>query len=246
MMMKKMTSALALALLLASANVYAESSNAGMITPAVKNNGLALLKGSYDYLGSLPKYAFKANITNTVSEEGISITDKRAVDVKIKRPSQFRINTKGKNINRSIYLSEGVFTMIDNNEKYYATVNTGGGIDKTLDMINRKLGIVLPTSTLMHSDMSKFIHPKRVQSFGTQTVGGVECNYIAFKQGKSTVHMWIENSDRPLVRAAKIIDTSNGTTDMVMNWDTNPGFADSEFVFKAPKGASNVSIKPVK
>lgn len=245
-MMKKMASALSLALLLASGSLYAEGDNSAVIVPAEQNNGAALLKESYDYLGSLKKYAFQANITNTVTEDGTEIVDKRAVDVKIKRPSQFRIDSKGDVINRSIYLSDGLFTMIDNNEKYYATVNTGGGIDKTLDMVNQKLGIILPTSTLMHSDMSKFIHPKKVQSFGIQKVGGVACNYIAFKQNKTTVHMWIENSDKPLVRAAKVITPKEGTTEMVMKWDTDPDFSDSVFIFKAPEGASNISIKPVK
>jgi len=243
--LKKTVSACSLALLITSGFVYAET--AAVPTEQTSHiNAASLLKGSYDYLGSLEKYAFSATISNTVVEEGKTISDKRTVVAKVKRPDQLRIDSKGDFINSSMYLSNGVFTMIDNDEKYYASVKTGGGIDKTLDMINRKLGIVVPTSTLLHSDMAKFIHPRRVQSFGTRTLSGVECNYIAFKQKGTTVHLWIENSDRPLIRAAKIITPKRGTTDMVIKWDINPGFSDSEFVFKAPKGASNVSIKPEK
>lgn len=242
---KKTASVLSLALLFTSGFVYAEA-NSAAVEQRTQLDGKSLLKGSYDYLGSLQKYAFNTTITNTVTEEGETIVDKRRVSAKIKRPDRFRIDSKGDFINRSVYLADGVFTMIDNNEKYYASVKTGGGIDKTLDMINRKLGIVIPTSTLMHSDMSKFIHPRRVQNFGARMVSGVACNYIAFRQGGSIVHLWIEDSDRPLIRAAKIITPKHGTTDMVIKWDTNPGFSDSVFVFKAPRGASNVSIKPVK
>ena len=242
---KKAASTFSLALLLTTGFVYAETKS--VASEQVSHiNGATLLKGTYDYLGSLEKYAFKATITNTMIEEGASIVDTRTVQAKVKRPDQFRIDSKGEFINRSAYLSGGVFTMIDNDEKYYASVNSVGNIDSTLDTINRKLGIVLPTSTLLYSDMSKFIHPRRVQNFGTRKVSGVACNYIAFRQGKTTVHMWIENSDRPLIRAAKIVSPKHGTTDMVINWDVNPGFSDSVFVFKAPKGASNVSIKPVK
>jgi len=243
--LKRTALACSLALLITSGAVYAETT----VAQTKQTSPIAaasLLKGSYDYLGSLEKYAFTASISNTILEEGKVISDKREVIAKVKRPDQFRIDTKGDFINRSIYLSNGVFTMIDNKEKYYASVKTNGGIDKTLDMINSKLGIVLPTSTLLHSDMAKFIHPRSVQNFGTRTLSGVECNYIAFKQKGTTVHLWIENSDRPLIRAAKIITPKSGTTDMVIKWDTNPGFSDSVFVFKAPKGASNVSIKPEK
>ena len=245
--MKKAVTVLSLSLLLASGSLYAETTTP--MTQAAQIDASTLLKKSYTYLGSLNKYAFKASVTNSVDVDGEDVVMKRIADVKVKRPDQFRIDSKGENFNRSSYLSNGVFTMIDNDEKYYASVKTGKGIDGTLDMINKKLGIVIPLSTLMHSDMDKFIHPKKVQYFGTRTVSGVECNYIAFRQRSTVVHLWIENSDTPLVRSAKIVTddkSDKGTTDMVIKWDTKPGFSDSVFVFKAPKGASHISIRPAK
>ncbi|HHO65451.1 MAG TPA: DUF2092 domain-containing protein, partial [Epsilonproteobacteria bacterium] len=246
-LIKKAAAILSLSLFLASGTVYA---NANVpVTEEAQVNAATLLKNSYTYLGSLNKYAFTASITNSVDVDGEDVVIKRIADVKVKRPDQFRIDSKGENFNRSSYLSNGVFTMIENEEKYYASVKTGKGIDGTLDMINKKLGIVIPLSTLLHSDMDKFIHPKRVQYFGTRTVSGVECNYIAFRQGSTVVHLWIENSDTPLVRSAKIVTNDKnerGTTDMVMRWDTKPGFSDAVFVFKAPKGACNIAIRPAK
>ena len=245
---KKLVKAVSLALLLTSVSLYAESSSAAEMQTA-QVDGKALLKSTYTYLGSLDKYAFKSSETNSVDVDGTEVVLKRDTEVKVKRPDQFRIDSKGENFNRSSYLSDGVFTMIDNDEKYYTSVKTGEGIDGTLDMINQKLGIVIPLSTLLYSDMDKFIHPKKVQYFGTRTVSGVECNYIAFRQRSTVVHMWIENSDTPLIRSAKIVTddkSDRGTTDMVITWDTKAGFSDSVFVFKAPKGAYNVSIRPAK
>ncbi len=245
---KKIATVASLAVLLASGSAFAES-NTAPATQEAQKNASALLENAYDYVGSLQKYAFKATVTDTVTEDSGDIVTKRTSDVKVKRPDMFRMDSKGENFDRTVYLSSGVFTMIDNSEKYYATVKTNNGIDKTLQQISRKIGIVLPLSTLIHSDMNKFINPDRVQYFGTEVLSGVECNYVAFKQNKTTVHLWIENSDTPLIRSAKIItDAKNdkGTTDMIIKWDTTPRFSDSTFVFKAPKGASNVSIKPVK
>ncbi len=245
---KKIATVVSLAVLLASGTVYAESTSTPMVQEAQKD-GAVLLKNSYTYLGDLVRYAFKADLTNEINVDGGSIITKRTSEVKVKRPDQFRVDSKSEYINRSFYLSNGVFTMIDNNEKYYASVKTGGNIDQTLDKINKKLGIALPLATLLHSDMVKFIHPKRVQYFGTQTVNGVECDYIAFKQKNTVVHLWIENSESPLIRAAKIFTnrkSETGRTEMILKWDIKPGFSDSVFVFKAPKGASNISIKPAK
>jgi len=246
-LVKKAAAVLSLSLFLASGSAYANTDVPA--TEEAQVNAATLLKNSYTYLGALDKYAFTASITNSEDVDGEEVVLKRVADVKVKRPDRFRIDSKGENFNRSSYLSDGVFTMIDNGEKYYASVKTGKGIDGTLDMINKKLGIVIPLSTLLHSDMDKFIHPKKVQYFGTRMVSGVECNYIAFRQGSTVVHLWIENSDTPLVRSTKIVTNDKneqGTTDMVMTWNTKPGFSDSVFVFKAPKGASNIAIRPAK
>lgn len=233
---KKMAGALSLALLLGSSSLLAEVKS--------EKEAAALLDKAYDYIGSLSKYAFEAKISNILKDKDGEIVLKRTSDAKVQRAGMFRVDTKGENINRSVYLAEGLFTMSDNKEKYYATVKTGKGIDGTLEQISKKLGIILPLSTLIHSDMSNTIHPKRVQFFGTRVLSGVTCNYIAFKQNNAVVHMWIEDSATPLIHAAKIVSEGVGTTDMILDWDRSPGFSNSTFIFKAPRGASNVSIKP--
>lgn len=209
-------------------------------------DGKVLLKKSYDYLGSLTKYAFTANVTNTVMNDGESTVIKREAKVKVHRPDKFRIDSKSDTVDRTLYLSDGKFTIMDNQEKYYAQVDAPKNIDKTLEEINRRLGIRVPLSTLLHSDMSRYIHPKKVFYFGLVEVNGVPCDYIAFKQRNTVVHLWIEDSQTPVVRSAKIITPKSGTTDMAIRWDTSGKFSDDLFLFKAPKGASKISIKPAK
>jgi hypothetical protein len=245
---KRFTAALSITLLLTLSSGYADSKTIPVEQHA-KKSGVKVLKSSYDYLGSLKKYAFTATVTNEVEIDGEKIVGKRISKAKVKRPDQFRVDTKSDYIDRTVYLSEGLFTMMDNKEKYYAHVKTSTNIDKTLEYINKKLGIVLPLSTLFHSDMSKYIHPKKVQYFGTKMLGDVECDYIAFRQKNTVIHLWIENSSTPLIRSAVVMTNAadgKGTTKMFIQWDTDPDFSDDVFKFKAPKGASNVSIKPVK
>ena len=241
---KKVVGAVFLALLLCSSSLLAESSSVSV--DQTQKNASALLKNMYTYIGSLQKYAFDVSITNTVILDDGEIVLKRHSDAKVQRDGMFRVDTKGENINRTVYLANGVFTLMDNDEKYYASAKTGKGIDGTLDHISKKLGIVLPISTLIHSDMTKFIHPSRVQYFGTKVIAGVSCDYIAFREKKTIVHLWIEDSSTPFIRFAKIVTEGVGTTDMILDWDNSPGFSNSTFMFKAPKGATNVSMRPVK
>jgi len=234
----------AAAMLLVSGTAYADSSTKANPKSETKS-GKVLLKNSYDYLGALGKYAFTVNVINTVTNDGESVITKRVAKVKVHRPDKFRIDSKNEAINRTLYLSDGTFVMMDNQEKYYAKVDAPKDIDKTLEEINRRLGIRVPLSTFLHSDMGKYIHPKKVFYFGTVDISGVACDYIAFKQGNTDVHLWIEDSNTPVVRSAKIITKKNGTTDMVLKWDTAPGFSDDVFVFNAPEDASNISVRPV-
>ncbi|NOR56633.1 MAG: DUF2092 domain-containing protein [Sulfurovum sp.] len=241
---KKVVGVVSLALLLGSNSLLAEGSAASV--EQTQKNASTLLKNTYAYISSLQKYAFDVSITNTVILDNDEIVIKRHSDVEVQRDGMFRVDTKGDNINRSVYLASGVFTLMDNDEKYYATVKTGKGIDGTLDHISKKLGIVLPISTLIHSDMSKYIKPSRVQYFGTRVLSGVNCDYIAFRQKNTIVHLWVEDSSTPFIRAAKIVTEGVGSTDMILDWDNSPGFSNSTFMFKAPRGATNVSMRPVK
>jgi len=243
---KNIVSVLSVVALIATTSATADSKTEASSVKVVQKNAKKILSNSYSYLASLQKYSFVANVIDEVNEDGNIITMTKNSDVKIQRPSKFRVDSKSDYIDRTIYLADGKFTIIDNNEKYYTIVDTKKNINKTLAYIGRKLGIALPLATLMRSDMTKVAKTKKLKYFGTRVVYGVECNYIAFKNKQTTVHMWIENSDTPLIRAAKIITSSSGTTDIVVNWDVTPSFSDSVFAFNAPKGASNISIVPAR
>ena len=243
---KQIISVLSVVALMTTTSAIADSKTKACNTKVVQKNAKKLLRDSYSYLASLQKYSFEATVTDNVVEDGNTITMTKSSNVKIQRPSKFRVDSKSDYIDRTVYLSDGKFTMIDNNEQYYTTVDTKKNINKTLEFIGRKLGIAIPLATLMRSDMTKVAKRKKVHYFGTREVYGVECNYIAFKHKRTTVHMWIENSDTPLIRAATIVTKSSGKTDIVVNWDVTPSFSDSVFAFNAPKGASNISIVPAK
>jgi len=142
---KRFTAALSITLLLTLSSGYADSKTIP-VEQHTEKSGVKVLKNSYDYLGSLKKYAFTATVTNEVEIDGEKIVGKRISKAKVKRPDQFRVDTKSDYIDRTVYLSEGLFTMMDNKEKYYAHVKTSTNIDKTLEYINKKLGIVLVVS----------------------------------------------------------------------------------------------------
>lgn len=231
---KKALCVVSLGLLLSSTTLFAAEKNAKEIVNKV-----------HAYLGSMDQYAFDAVVDDEENVEGELLKYKYNVSVKIDRPGKFRVDIKSDIKNRSNYLNNGVYTMMDHGFGYYGQLKTPKSIDGTLDFIFEKYGIRSPLSRLMYSDMGGRAKFNSSKYFGVVDVAGVACDYVAFKGPLREVHVWITTGDTPLVKTYSIIDTDaeeHARTNTTLTWDTDPKFSESDFVFTAPKDASKISI----
>ncbi|WP_309496810.1 DUF2092 domain-containing protein [Sulfurovum sp.] len=217
-------------LLLSGTQLFAEQMNAKEI-----------VRKAYAQIGSMDQYAFNAIISDNETIDGQTTTYIKNVSVKIDRPGNLRADTKGDIKDRSTYIHNGEFTMIDHRFGYYTQLSTPETIDATLDYLFDKFGIRTPLSTLMYSDMGKRINFKKNKYFGTVDVAGVSCDYVAFSNGVKEIHVWITKGETPLVKTYSII---NGDTriNATLVWDTDPKLSKSDFIFKAPKDATKISV----
>lgn len=201
-----------------------------------------IVKDAYKYIGSLDQYTFDAVVVDNDVVEGKNEQYKHVVTVKIDRPDDLRISSKGEVKNRTITLHNGLFTMYDRKYQYYGQLKTPKSIDKTLDFLFDTYGIRTPLTTLMYSDMHKRMKYKQSKYFGTMQVAGEECDYVAFKTNHKEIHVWITTGDEPLVKTFSIIDGEN-RINTSLTWDTAPKLSQSEFLFTVPKGATKISIQ---
>jgi len=218
---------------------------------AAEQSATAILKHANQYIGSLDKYAFNAVVTDDDMQNGKRLKQyKQYVSVKVKRPNDLRVDTKGDTKERSTYLHDGVFTMIDHGFNYYGQIKLPHkSIDKALDYIFNKYGIKAPLAALIYSDMNKRSKFSKSTYFGKRTIGGIEYDYVAFRNKGGEVHVWISRGEKPLVKYFTIIDTTvkgKPKTTASIKWDTDPRLSEKDFIFKAPKGASNISVESAK
>jgi len=213
---------------------------------AAEKTAKDVMNNAYQYLGSMDKYAFKAVVTEDAVEDGqIVKTYQQNVSAKVSRPDKLRVDTKGDIKNRSNYMNNGLYTMIDHDFDYYGQIKTPKSIDGALDFIFTKFGIRAPMASLFYSNMQKRVKFNNSKYFGTVKVGGVECDYVAFKNKTREIHAWITTGEKPLVKTYSVIDTDtqgNPRMNTSLTWINNPSISESDFVFKAPKGASKVSV----
>ena len=209
---------------------------------AAEKSAVEIVKNAYQYVGSLDQYTFDAVVT----KGGEANKDfKQDVSVEVDRPGKFRVITKGENKKRTVYLNDGVFTMMDHNFDYYGQLKTAQTIDGTLDIIFDDYGIKAPLASLLYSDMGKRVKFTKSKYFGTMDVTGVQCDYVAFRTNAGEVHVWITTGDKPLIKTFSIINNrGEARRNTSISWNTNPRICKKDFIFKAPKGASKISIQP--
>jgi hypothetical protein len=232
---KRLLCTVGVALLLSSTTLLAANKTARNI-----------LNKAYQTIGSMDKYAFEAIVVDNEEYDTPKVKSYRqTVKVKVDRPGKLRVDTKGDIKNRSNYLNDGLFTMYDHDYKYYAQLKTPKNIDSALDALFEKFGIKAPLAQLIYKNMDKRVKFKRSKYFGKVIVSGVECDYIAFKNSTREIHLWITREDKPLIKAYSIIDTDKNVksrSNTTIIWDKNTNIKDSDFVFKAPKGSSKISV----
>jgi hypothetical protein len=209
-----------------------------------------ILNKAYQTIGDMDKYAFTAVVTDDEVQKGETTEKyKHTVSVKVDRPGKLRVDTTGTVKNRSSYLNNGTYTMIDHGHNYYGQIKTPKTINGALDFLFEKFAIRAPLSQLIYSGMDKKVKFRTSKYFGTKDVDGVECDYVAFKNGTREIHVWIATGDKPLVKSYSIIDTGTDSASRIntsVTWDTNANISDSDFVFVAPEGASKISVNRAK
>lgn len=214
---------------------------------AAEQSAKDILNKAYQYVGSIDKYAFNAVVLDDDVEDGVILRQKyrHDVSVKVDRPDKLRVDTKGSIRNRSNYLNDGMFTMMDHEFGYYAQLQTPKTIDGTLDLIFEVYGIKAPLAQMVYSDMDRRFKFKKSKYFGTMMVGGTECDYVAFSDDTAEVHIWIATGEKPLVKTYSIFDKTikgHPALSTSITWQDNPKISDSDFIFTAPKDAVEISV----
>ncbi len=208
----------------------------------------AILTDAYRYLGSLDYFSFDAITTNDDIYRDVMLQEfTHKVHVDLQRPDKLQIHVTGDIKNRSIYLFNDIFTVIDHDHDFYGELKVPKTIDSALDHLFEKYEIKAPLANLLYTDLDKRVAPKeKGHYFGTTRVDGKICHYIGFVNDQRELQVWIEKGKTPLIRKFSIIDKS-GKVDLrsttLLRWNIKPYFKRKHFLFKAPKNAEKISVE---
>ena len=206
-----------------------------------------------DYLKSLKEFSFKGEVTDDHTfSAGNKLQFAFDLEGYVKRPDKIRLNAKGDLQNKEFFYDGKAITIYDTVKKVYATASMPPTIDEALAKANSDYGLRLIVAELAKTNLFEEI-TKGVKDgvyVGEGTVFGVKCQHVAFDKGKTVVQLWVEASDKPVLRKAvltyKDVDFSPQWTLYLTEWNVSPQLADNLFTFSPPHGAEKIDFMAVK
>jgi hypothetical protein len=170
------------------------------------------------------------------------------VRLSIDRPGSAHISSFDGVNTKELFFHAGKFTVFNSENQYYAQTEIPGDLEAAMEFLLEDLGVEAPLMDLMRRDLSTSLIGSQDMALYLQDkarVAGVDCHHLAIRGAEADVQLWVEEGERPILR--KIVITSKwegGSPRFTANlkWDTNPGFGDEIFEFKAPEGSMNIGF----
>lgn len=207
-----------------------------------------IVMNAYRYLGTLQKFSIDAVTSNDDYFKGAMVaTFTHHVHIDLQRPSRLYIEVNGDLKNRSFYLDNGDFTVLDENLEYYGKLKVPKMIDAALDYLFEQYNIKTALANILYLDLYKRIPPQNEgYYFGDSRVDGVVCHHIGFSNALQETQFWIEKGERPLIHKFIVIDKTevhllrSGT---MLRWNLEPEFSDNLFDFIPSAGMMEIPIE---
>jgi hypothetical protein len=226
---------------------------AGMHPSAARgeeNPAAARLDAMANLLGKAQRLAVTADCSyDVVQDSGEKIEFGERREFTLRRPNRARFEvTRRDGSRRGIVFDGTQLTAFDLDENVYATVAKPGAVDAALQYYTQDLKMRLPLRELFATDLAQQL--KHVlgsaRLVGTETVGGVATDHVAFRGNTADVQLWIARDGDPLPR--RIVITyrrAEGQPQFEADfreWTFNPDVPDSAFTFTPPAGAEKIPI----
>lgn len=219
---------------------------------AVDQASVQALKAMGAYLQTLKRFRVSNELTaERVLADGQKLQHSATADLDVALPNKVRIVMVNPQTERELFYDGKTATLFTPAQKYYSSVelvDTVGGLAKRLQ---EKYGVELPLADLFiwGTDAAPLDKIESAMNAGQDFVGNDLCDHYAFRQGNVDWQIWMTTGNKPLPRKIVITnraDEARPQSVSLIKWDLKPGFTDSAFTFKPPKGASKVEIVPVK
>jgi hypothetical protein len=168
--------------------------------------------------------------------------------VLLKRPDKIRATRSSGFADVELSFDGKTLTVLGKNLNIYAQQDVPGTVDNLVDEL-RKQNRPLPAADLLLSDPYEalMLDVVDVKDLGSGVIGGVECDYLAFRAKEVDWQIWIAQGDRPYpcryVINSTFMDGEPQYSIQIRDWKAGDEVAATDFSFKNSTDAKKLDLK---
>jgi len=223
----------------------------GMAVPAGADEASArkLLKAMSDYVGKQPSLSFEYDAAlDVVTKDDQKLALVSSGSLTLARPDKIRTTRAGGFADIEIVFDGKTLTLVGKNAKLYTQVDVPGSIDHLVDELREKYHRPLPAADLLLSNSYDELMQDvtEAQDLGSGVVGGVECDFLAFRKPDVDFQIWIAQGDKPYpcrfsVTSRKVAGNPQYTI-QIRNWRAPSAAVQAAYSFKNSIDAKKVDL----
>ena len=212
-----------------------------------------ILKAMSDYMAAQTSISFGFDATLevvTTDEQKLALASSGTLT--LNRPDKIRVTRSGGFADVEMSFDGKTLTLLGKNFNLYTQLEVPGTIDHLVDELKDTYKRPLPAADLLLSNAydALMLDVVDVKDLGSGVVGGVECDYLAFRTNDVDWQIWIAQGKRPYpcryVITSKLISGGPQYTIQIRDWKTGGEVAAADFRFKNPTKAKKVELKNLK
>jgi hypothetical protein len=182
-------------------------------------------------------------------EEGQIVEHTMDVTLRVDRGADaMRITNRDARLTREIYYGNGVFTVYNSSDNFYAQRDVPDGIEAAASFAVNDLGIDAPMIDFVLGNVANsFLEDAQaVDYLGLSLFRGKTYHQIGIRQPDLDLQVWVAAEGPPLPGKLAISAKWEGGSPrsvFFFSWDTSPDFDRSGFAFEPPAGAARIEFE---
>jgi hypothetical protein len=212
-----------------------------------------ILKAMSDYMAAQKSLSFGFDATlEVVTKDEQKLALASSGTATLKRPDKIHVTRAGGFADVEMSFDGKTLTLLGKNLNLYTQLDVPGTIDHLIDELKDTYHRPLPAADLLLSNSydALMLDVVDVKDLGSGVIGGVECDYLAFRENEVDWQIWIAHGKRPypyrFVITSKLISGGPQYTIQTRDWKTGGEVAATDFRFKNPTKANKVELKDLK
>ena len=219
--------------------------------PNIEQKALDILERMSNYLADANTLSFSASTMVETPIRGQILNFFAQTKTLIKRPNGLVALTKSQNKPFDFYYDGKTMISYSPREKLYAVTQAPATLDELFPFAMEKAGIHTAFSDLMTSDPYAYMTDDLESGFwaGEALIGRIKTDHLAFRGKGIEWQIWIESGEKPLPVMMTVVYTEIKDKPRYIlqytDWQINPHLKKSDFIFKKPAGAVQISYQPI-